>query len=43
MYVEDFEQPEDLGVVTIPYKYNKIPTNIVPEQVSKYAGATLQY
>lgn len=43
IYVEDFEQPADLGVTSIPYIYNKIPTNMVPEQVSRYAGATLKY
>lgn len=40
-YVELFDQPNDFGSVSIPYKYTVIPTILVPEQISKFAGPTL--
>lgn len=41
-YVETFEQPEDLGKVSIPYDYNTIPIESVPEEILRFVGATLE-
>ncbi len=40
-YTEKFEQPEDLGVVAMPYRYEAIPVDQVPAIVGPNAGATL--
>ena len=40
-YTEPFEQPTDLGSVTLPYRYEAIAVEDVPPIVGKQAGATL--
>ena len=39
IYAEQFQQPADLGTVTLPYKYQTMPTTEVADIVHKYAGA----
>lgn len=41
VYSEPFAQPEDKGVVGIPYKYDALPATVVSERVGQGAGATL--
>ncbi len=40
-YTEKFKQPDDLGNVTLPYRYEAIPVEDVPKVVSEHVGATL--
>ncbi len=40
-YTEKFQQPADLGDVTLPYRYETIPVEDVPKVVGEQAGATL--
>ena len=41
-YVEPFNEPDDLGKVTINYPYVAMPTEEVFKEVGTYAGATLK-
>lgn len=40
-YTEPFQQPADLGSVTVPYRYVSLSVEQVPEVVSLHVGATL--
>ena len=40
-YTEKFKQPDNLGNVTLPYRYEVIPVEDVPKVVSEHVGATL--
>ncbi len=40
-YTEKFKQPDDLGVVAMPYRYEAIPVDQVPAVVAPRVGATL--
>ena len=40
-YTEKFKQPDDLGSVTLPYRYEAIPVGDVPSVVGQHVGATL--
>ena len=40
-YTEKFKQPDNLGNVTLPYRYEAIPVENVPKVVGEHVGATL--